>query len=176
MTTTIHEAQAGVNAVIDRFGTPEAAQRTFAVEVSLAAQDGYRMDVEMRSHRITVDEPKAFGGGDAGASPVELLLASLSTCQAITYRVWASKLAIALDSVAVVAEGDIDLRGFLGVGDGVPAGYQAVRLAVRLDGPETPERYRELADAVDAHCPVLDFTGTAVPVVRTLIEDPHTAP
>lgn len=167
MTTQIQEAQAGVNALIERFSTPEAAQVTFSVGAELT--EGLRMDVDIRKHRITVDEPKALGGTDEGPNPVELVLAALTTCQAITYRVWAMKLGIALDSVHVEADGDIDLRGFFGVDDSVRPGYSAVRLRVKLDGPESAERYAELADAVDGHCPVLDFTGNPVPLERTLV-------
>ncbi len=167
MPTQLQEAQAGVNAIIERFSTPEAAQMTFTVGAALT--EGLRMDVDIRQHRITVDEPKGLGGTDTGPNPVELVLASLTTCQAITYRVWAMKLGIALESVNVEADGDIDLRGFFGVDDTVRPGFSAVRLRVKLDGPESPERYRELAHAVDEHCPVLDFTGTAVPIERTIV-------
>jgi len=167
VTTQIQEAQAGVNAIIERFSTPESAQMTFTVCAELT--EGLRMDVDIRKHRITVDEPKGMGGTDAGPNPVELVLAALTTCQAITYRVWAMKLGIALDSVNVEADGDIDLRGFFGVDDAIRPGYSAVRLRVKLNGPESPERYRELADAVDGHCPVLDFTGSAIPLERTLV-------
>jgi uncharacterized OsmC-like protein len=140
---------------------------TFTVGARLT--EGLKMDVDIRKHRITVDEPTALGGTDEGPNPVELVLAALTTCQAITYRVWAMKLGIALKSVNVEADGDIDLRGFFGVDDTVRPGYSAVRLRVKLDGPESPERYQELADAVDGHCPVFDFTGTAVPVERTIV-------
>lgn len=167
MTTQVQEAQAGVNALIERFSTPETAQMTFTVGAELT--EGLKMDVDIRKHRIIVDEPKALGGTDEGPNPVELVLAALTTCQAITYRVWAMKLGIALDSVGVEADGDIDLRGFFGVDDSVRPGYSAIRLRVKLDGPEPPERYEELANAVDGHCPVLDFTGSAIPVVRTII-------
>ena len=167
MTTQLQEAQSGVNAIVERFSTPEAAQVTLTVGAELT--EGLRMDVDIRKHRITVDEPKGLGGTDEGPNPVELLLASLSTCQAITYRVWAMKLGIALDSIHVEVDGDIDLRGFFGVDDTVQAGFSAVRLRVKLVGPESPERYQELAEAVDGHCPVLDFTGTAVPFERTLV-------
>jgi uncharacterized OsmC-like protein len=167
VTTQILGAQAAVDALIERFGTPEAAQLTFTVGAELS--EGLRMDVDIRKHRITVDEPKALGGTDEGPNPVELVLAALTTCQAITYRVWAMKLGIALDSVHVEADGDIDLRGFFGVDDSVRPGYSEVRLRVRLDGPESPERYAELAEAVDGHCPVLDFTGNPVPIQRTLV-------
>ena len=167
MTTQLQEAQAGVNAIIDRFSTPEAAQITFTVGVELA--EGYKMDVDIRKHRITVDEPKGFGGTDEGPNPVELVLAALTTCQAITYRLWAIKLGIELASVSVEADGDIDLRGLLGIDDSIRSGYSAVRLRVKLDGPESPERYRELADVVDGHCPVLDFANFAIPVERTIV-------
>ena len=39
-----------------------------------------------------------------------------------------------------------------------------------LEGPETPERFREFADLVDRHCPVLDMLSTPAPVERTLVD------
>lgn len=169
MVNAIDEARDAMNAVTERFATDEKALRTLTVGVVLGA--GLRVDVDIRKHRITVDEPKGIGGTDEGPSPVELLLASLTACQAITYRVWAMKLGIALDTVAVEADGDLDLRGFLGGGgDGIPAGFTALRLRVSLSGPDSPERYRELAGAVDRHCPVLDFAETRVPVERRLVD------
>ncbi len=170
MSSAIDEARDAMNAIADRFATDERARRTLTVGAVLGA--GLRVDMDIRNHRITVDEPKGIGGSDEGPSPVELLLATLTACQAITYRVWAMKLGIRLDGVSVETEGDMDLRGFLGGGgDGIPAGFTALRLRVRLDGPESPERYRQLADAVDRHCPVLDFAQTRVPVERRLVDD-----
>jgi putative redox protein len=43
-----------------------------------------------------------------------------------------------------------------------------VRLAVTVTGPESDERYAELAAAVDEHCPVLDLFTNPVPVSRTI--------
>jgi uncharacterized OsmC-like protein len=121
-------------------------------------------------HAITIDEPPALGGADAGASPVELALAAIASCHAIACRVWAAKLGIALDDVEVRAEGDLDLRGFLGLDDDVRPGFTDVRVTVAPSGPEPAERYRELADAVERHCPVLDLFANATPVTATLTE------
>lgn len=122
-----------------------------------------------REHTIAVDEPAVLAGGDAHANPVEYALASLASCQAITYRFWAAKLGIALDGLEIAAEGDLDLHGFFGVGsDGARPGFTGVRLDVTPIGPEAPERYRELADAVDEHCPVLDLFRHPTPVERRL--------
>jgi uncharacterized OsmC-like protein len=120
-------------------------------------------------HTFTVDEPAALGGSNAAANPVEYALAALGSCQAITYRVWAAQLGIRLEKVEISIDGDIDLRGFFGVDDRIRAGFNAVRINVSLSGPEEAARYRELATAVDAHCPVLDLFRNPVPVERTLV-------
>jgi putative redox protein len=125
--------------------------------------------VHARQHEITVDEPPALGGADAGANPVEHALIALASCQAITYRFWAAQLGIALDDLAVTAEGDLDLRGFLGIDEAIRPGFTAVRLTITPRGPEPAERYAELAEAVDRHCPVLDLFSNPTPVERIVL-------
>jgi uncharacterized OsmC-like protein len=125
--------------------------------------------IHARQHEFTVDEPPALGGEDLGANPVEHALIALASCQAITYRFWAAHLGIAFDDLEVTAEGDLDVRGFPGIDDSVRPGFTAVRLTITPHGPESPERYAELADAVDKHCPVLDLFTNPTPVERTVI-------
>jgi uncharacterized OsmC-like protein len=147
----------------------EDAGRARVVFSTQGALDGpTHVTLTSRGHRIEVDEPDALAGGDRNANPVEYALASLASCQAITYRFWAAKLGIALDGVEVAAEGDLDLHGFFGLDDSTRAGFTGIRLDVTPFGPESPQRYRELADAVDAHCPVLDLFTHATPVERRL--------
>jgi len=146
---------------------PERGALTTRTEVTLAGE-GLRCDAPVRSHVVSADEPRSVGGDDSAPNPMEIAVAALATCQAITYRVWATTLGIRLDRVRVEVEGDFDSRGFLGLDDGVPPGLRAVRMRVEADGPETAERYEELADAVDRHCPVLDMLARPVPVERTL--------
>ncbi len=59
-------------------------------------------------------------------------------------------------------------RGFLGFDGDVRPGFTAVRVAVSVTGPETVQRYRELAAAVGEHCPVLDRFRNPVRVDRTI--------
>lgn len=73
---------------------------------------------------------------------MEYYLASLLSCQIVTWRFWAEKLGIAVDDITAHAEGDLDVRGFFGLAesdDGVRAGFQEVRVVVRVSGPETPD-------------------------------------
>lgn len=116
-----------------------------------------------------VDEPAALAGDDIAASPVEFALGALISCQIVVYRLYAQTLGIRVDSITANAEGDLDVRGLFGVDDTVRPGFSAVRLSVRVTGPETDERYEELHAAVDAHCPVLDLFANPTPVTVTLV-------
>ena len=153
---------ATIDAVRDELGrAPEAPVVTFTADTELV--DGYRTEARIREFGLTVDEPPAIGGGDAGPSPVELVLAALGTCQEIVYATHARVLGIPLNGVTVRAEGRLDLRGFFGVAD-VPAGFQDVSFAVDVDSPAAPEEVARLVAAVNAHCPVLDILRQPVRV------------
>jgi hypothetical protein len=65
----------------------------------------------------------------------------------------------------------------VGIDGGARPGLSAVRVEVTAAGPESAERYAELATAVDEHCPVLDLFQNPVPVSRTLhLADPARNP
>ena len=146
---------------------PERASVTQRVATELV--EGMRCETTSRGHTAVADEPRSLGGTDTAQSPIELFLTSIATCHAATYRLWAAELGIALDRVTVEVEGDIDLRGYLGLTDDVPAGYGALRLRVRLEGPEPEERYHHLAEEAERHCPLLDALLRPVPLTRELL-------
>ena len=141
---------------------PETAQATFE-SVSLLT-DGLRSDVKLRDHRLTVDEPESLGGTDAGPNPIELILASLGSCQEITYKAFAAALDIPIESVSVKLVGDIDLRGFFAVDEGVRPGYQSIKGTVRIVSSASAEALEQLRVIVNTHCPVLDIIKDPVPV------------
>lgn len=144
---------------------PSRAMRSYSATTEL--RNGLRCDVGTGEHTLVIDERPSIGGTDEGASPIEAVLGVLAACQAITYRVWAAKMGVALDHVRVTVDGDIDLNGFFGLDDAARAGFTAIRVKVELDGPE-PHRHRELADTADRHCPVFDLVANPVPVTRVL--------
>src|ERR1700722_8828663 len=145
---------------------PANAQALFSAQGTLVGVT--EVDIRTGAHTFKVDEPAALGGSDIAANPVQYALASLGSCQAITYRFWAAQLGIAFDKLTVRLEGDLDIRGFFGFDDAVRPGFTAIRVAVTVTGPESDERYAELAAAVDEHCPVLDLFKNPVPVTRAL--------
>ncbi|MEV1292402.1 OsmC family protein [Pseudonocardia sp. NPDC049635] len=126
--------------------------------------DGVRSEIRIGNHEVVVDEPPALGGENAAPNPVEFALASLLSCQVVTYRFYAAKLGIPVDDIQVDVEGDLDVRGFFGLDDDVRPGFGAVRLVVDLKGPASEEDYQRLRETVDAHCPVLDLFRNETPV------------
>jgi putative redox protein len=65
---------------------------------------GYEHEVEIREHRLIVDEPEDNGGGDQGPTPTELLAASLASCTAITIEMYANRKQWELGDVEVTAD------------------------------------------------------------------------
>lgn len=145
---------------------PDNAQLRFQAEGQGAG--GVRTEIRIGAHAVTIDEPPALGGQNAAPNPVEFALASLLSCQVVTYRYYAAQLGIPLDEVRVDVEGDLDLRGFLGIDAAVRPGYTEVRLVVDLRGPATAADYARLRETVDAHCPVLDLFRAPTPVTTRL--------
>ena len=145
---------------------PAVATRVKGTSAALPAEIGHIAD----SLRLMAGAGSCF---DARRRTILALAVSgrsreHGSCQAITYRFWAEHLGISLGTLTVRVEGDLDIRGFFGFNDSVRPGFSAVRVQVGITGPETPERYQELAAAVDEHCPVLDLFRNPVPVDRTL--------
>lgn len=162
-TNTITTAQTTVGST---GGTSDSEAQIIRPEVRTTLVTGTATEVTVQAgaHRFTIDEPAGLGGTDKGANPVEHLLAALGACQVITFQVWAGKLGIAVEEIDIVLTGELDLRGFFGLDPDVRPGFSSIDVAVQLTGPETPERYQELVDAVESHCPVLDSLGNLVPV------------
>jgi putative redox protein len=65
---------------------------------------GYEHEIEIREHRLIVDEPEDNGGGDQGPTPTELLAASLASCTAITIEMYADRKGWDLGDVEVTAD------------------------------------------------------------------------
>jgi len=141
---------------------PSLAQAGFAAEGELVGLT--EVDVRIGDRLVKVDQPETIGGTDLAPNPVQFALASLGACVAHTYRFWSEKLNIPLNGLQVNVQGNLDIRGGLGLEEGVRAGFRDVAVAVRISGPEPAERYEKLRSAVDQHSAVLDIFGNQVPV------------
>lgn len=165
MTVTIRDA---VDAVRQKIGD-EPARAVVHLKAEARMGGGTRVELRAGAFELAADEPPSVGGTGTGPNPVQLTLAALGSCQAITYRYWAEHLGVQLDAVTVTVDADFDTGAFFGFpGSSGVVSPTAVRCAVTLEGPEPPERYKELAVTVDEHCPVLDVFTRSIPVERVV--------
>lgn len=142
----------------------DAANAHLTYRVRGAGAGAVASVIRAGKHSFLVDEPGALAGDDLAASPVEVALGALISCQIVVYRLYANALGIRVDDIEIAAEGDLDARRLFGIDESVRAGFSQVRLDIRIIGPESAERYQELREAVDAHCPVLDLFVNPTPV------------
>ena len=115
-----------------------------------------------RAFTIIADEPRQLLGGDSAPNPQELLLSAVNACMVVGYVAQASIRGITLDDCRIETEGELDLRGFLGLDEDVAPGYRRINYAVHLEGDGTPEQYQEIHQAVMATSP--NFFNLAQPV------------
>jgi uncharacterized OsmC-like protein len=112
--------------------------------------DGYTIAGERvaRSHTIVADEPCELLGSDGAPNPQELLMAAVNACMTVGYVAGAALKGITLDSLEIRTRGTLDLRGFLGLDDTVPPGYESIDYEVRISGNGTPEQFEEIHQTV----------------------------
>lgn len=95
---------------------------------------------------MDADEPPILAGNDEGANPVEHLLHALASCLTTAMVAHAAVRGIEISELESELEGDIDLRGFLGLAQDVPKGYTEIRARFRVQAkPEDVPRIKELA-------------------------------
>ena len=81
-----------------------------------------------------------------------MLLESLVACAGVTLRAVATALEIPLRGGTVLAEGDLDFRGTLGVDKQTPVGFTAIRLRFDLDTDATDEQRATLLKLTERYC------------------------
>ena len=125
-----------------------------------------------RSEPFTLegDEPPVLLGSNAGPNAVEAVLHALASCLAVGFVYNAAAQGIQVESLAFDLEGEIDLRGFLGLSEHVRPGYQHIRLSYRVKSDAPREQLEALCAYVQKTSPVLDIIRQPVPVSITLAD------
>jgi uncharacterized OsmC-like protein len=103
-------------------------------------------------------------GGDQGATPVEFVLHALTSCLTAGIGNIASARGIKLTKVESTVEGNIDLRGILGLSDEVRNGYRDIRVTFKVEGDAPPEQLQEVVEQSRARSAVFDIVTNGVPV------------
>jgi uncharacterized OsmC-like protein len=117
---------------------------------------------------LDADEPPLLLGEDIGPNPVEYTLTALAACVTTALVYHAAAKGIKLNSVEARLEGDIDLRGFLGISDDVRRGYENIRIYYKIDADVPDEQLEELVQMGTKYSPVFDTITNPVHVTAQL--------
>jgi uncharacterized OsmC-like protein len=110
---------------------------------------------------LHADEPAILAGNDEGANPVEHLLNALASCVTTSMVAHAAVRGIEIQEMESELEGDIDLRGFLGLADDVPKGFTNIRVNFKVKADvDNMERLKRLT----TFSPVLNTLTNGVKV------------
>ncbi|MBI3361569.1 MAG: OsmC family protein [Chloroflexi bacterium] len=108
------------------------------------------------------------GGAGSGACSGDLLLGALAACAQITCQMVAGAMGVRTNRIEVTVEGDLDLRGTLGVSKEAPVGFEHIRVHFDVDAPDaTEEQLAKLREKTEQYCVVMQ-TLTQPPQIRTM--------
>jgi uncharacterized OsmC-like protein len=148
---TLRETQAPLK---ERYKqAPEDASITLTARAS--TEDTVACSVDIGRAVQEAQAHTGVGGPGTGACSGDLLLGALAACAQLTCQMVAANTGIDAD-INVVVEGDLDLRGTLGVSREAPVGFSAIRLRFELDAPDaSDEEIEGLHAKSERYCTVL---------------------
>lgn len=106
-----------------------------------------------KDFRILIEEPTELLGQNTQPNPQEMLMAAFNACMLVGYVAGATMHGIDLESVEIETQGELDLRGFLGLDASVKPGYDEIHYTVRIKGNGTREQFEEIHRNVMATSP-----------------------
>ena len=131
---------------------PAVGQGTAVTRIRL--RDGLSCEVEEGHWKLTSGMSEKTGGDDNGPNPGILGRATLGTCLATSYAMWAAWRGVPLSMLEVEIQADYDTRGMYGIDD-VPPGYEEIRYVVKVESPAPEDEVLKLLDEADSHCDFL---------------------
>jgi uncharacterized OsmC-like protein len=123
-------------------------------------EDGSRQ----RAFTVDAGEPAILLGHDTGPNPAEYLLHALAACLTTSLVYVAAARKVRLTEVSSTLEGDMDVRGALGLSGEVRNGFSKVRVSFKVRGDAPPEKLREIVERAQARSAVFDMVSNGVPV------------
>jgi uncharacterized OsmC-like protein len=147
----------------------EAARITLRAQGS-QADDAMTCSVDLGRALQAAGAHPGVGGAGMAACSGDLLLGALAACAQITCQMVAAAMSVPVERVAVTVEGDLDLRGTLGIARDVPVGFAAIRLRFEIDAPDaTPEQLQALREKTEQYCVVLQTLTTPPAISSTWV-------
>lgn len=144
------------------------AKKTVVVETTQEA--GYKLVSHIGKHTLYIDQPAAAGGTDAGPTPLQYFLLSWAGCISAIARMVANQKRIALRSIKLKVQGELDPDRLMGGSQGERVGFSAITVAADIDADLSLAEKQAFLKEVDARCPLSDNIGHSTSLSVELAE------
>ena len=141
---------------------PQAALITLKAEAALS--EGVTCSVDTGKALVEAGLHPATGGDGSQVCSGNMLLEALAACAGVTLNAVATAMEIKLDNARVLAEGDLDFRGTLGVDKTAPVGFKDIRLKFVFQSTEGKEKLDKLIGLTERYCVVFQTLKAAPPI------------
>ncbi len=139
-------------------------------QITLTAQGGQTdtplsCSVDIGRAVYAAQAHSGVGGAGTAACSGDLLLGALAACAQITCQMVATAMGVPTNRIDCTVEGDLDLRGTLGIAKDVPVGFENIRVRFTIDAPDaTPEQISALQAKAEQYCVVMQTLRQPPPI------------
>ena len=146
---------------------PTTARITLRAEGS-QTDTPLRCSVDLGHALYQAEAHPGVGGAGTAACSGDLLLGALAACAQLTCQMVATAMGLPTDAIRVTVEGDLDLRGTLGLAKDVPVGFDRIEVRFAIEAPEaTEDQRRALQEKTEQYCVVLQTLLHPPPIQTT---------
>lgn len=140
------------------------------VQVDAKLLEGYKIELKARNHTLFIDQPEAGGGKNEGANPLEFNLFSLAGCCLTIGQIIAKQKRLDIRGLEARAEGDLNTDVFMGKTNSDQAGFQEIRIFLKIDADMSLEEKKAFAEEIEARCPVAENLINPSTVKKVVVE------
>ena len=133
--------------------SPDLAKFTLSAAANVVAES-ISCEIDSFLGKLSCGLHPGTGGNGSQACSAEMLLESLAGCAAVTLKAVATAMQIPMHSAVVIAEGDVDFRGTLGIDKQASVGFEKIRLKFELDMDADEHTAAKLIELTERYCVV----------------------
>lgn len=144
---------------------PELGKKIFTVETKWLG--GTASESKIGDFSVKADEPLELGGTNTAPNPVVITMAALGSCLLTGFAANAAAMGIAIDSMRIVTESTLDLRGFFGLSEDIRPGLQTLKYTTYIKSKAPKEKLEALRRHVEKTSPCGDICSNQIKTVGT---------
>jgi uncharacterized OsmC-like protein len=140
------------------------------LEISAKLVDNFKIESQIRDHRVIIDQPPQGGGKNEGPSPLEFLCMSLAACVVTVGQIIAKQKRIKLRNLEATVKSEIDTEVYMGKSRENRSGFLNLKVLTKIDADLSLDEKKAFLEEIDRRCPVSENLQHTTPVTLEIVE------